>query len=304
MDKNTMMQELFQRMFGAGGFDINQAVQDTQGAKTDQMAMLANAFGQRPQMNRRDISGNYVAPGGPRGLDLWYANNPNARPGEFDPSGALAAQRGAKQRAVEDQGVANTYKQGQVQGGFLNEMSKMLQGNGEKAPMSQTERDRLVAQSEVQQMQREQPNTAAPPSVGLFDTQERGQRNVLGPLLGPALPPPSAPKSPPSAPQSNTAASTGLMNVLAEVPSAAQEVGKEVWDAVRPGAGFAARTPLGPVAGQMLDALTPSQQTADKAMSVISPLLRQPVPNYLNPIGPAGQLGMSLMRRLASAFAQ
>jgi hypothetical protein len=72
------------------------------------MSMIQQSQGnfQMPQLGglgpAKGMNGQVIAPGQPTGLDRWYANNPNARQGEFDPGGRATALRGAQVRALDD----------------------------------------------------------------------------------------------------------------------------------------------------------------------------------------------------------
>jgi hypothetical protein len=63
----------------------------------------------RGLLNRKDMSGNVITGSQPRGLDAWYANNPNARSGEFDPNGKLTQQRAQRNNAIGDMGQRLQY---------------------------------------------------------------------------------------------------------------------------------------------------------------------------------------------------
>lgn len=87
--------------------------------KSEQMGQLLPALTTpTSKIIRRDMSGNIINPTQPRprGLDAFYANNPQLRAGEFDPTGRKSNARRslgfARQDALGDMKFRNEYATG------------------------------------------------------------------------------------------------------------------------------------------------------------------------------------------------
>jgi hypothetical protein len=123
----------------------------------------------RGLLPRKDISGN-VEGTVPRGLDRWYLNNPSARSGEFDPTGAKGAQRVAQDQKMQDLGKLANFQDMIAQ---YNQGRLALEGQGKDRTTQSMAEGAAKALSDF--LNPQQPNTydnyrVGPPQTGVQKT--------------------------------------------------------------------------------------------------------------------------------------
>ena len=102
------------------------------------VSMLQQSQGnfQMPQLGglgpAKGMNGQVIPQGQPTGLNRWYANNPNARQGEFDPNGRATALRGAQVRQLDDNllKLDNSAQQDMMHDDMIKRMQKALKVKG------------------------------------------------------------------------------------------------------------------------------------------------------------------------------
>lgn len=157
---------------GQQGVNLNQAVQDQAVTNDLKTRRVLEALTGSP-ITRRSLSGTSIdpvtgesaVPSGPNNLGTFYANNPNVRPGEFDPTGELALARGAQSRRIEQNEqdaleAASQQALQQAQGGLaapeiFGPPAEAAQGNQNPAAVGQGTNPEVEAlRDQVSQMAR------------------------------------------------------------------------------------------------------------------------------------------------------